>query len=51
MGGINNRGSAVEKTSRLHLIDLAGSEIKKQQKPAEAPAEIPATAPAESKGE
>ena len=29
---INNRGSAVEKTSRLHLIDLAGSERQKKTK-------------------
>ena len=29
---INNRGGAVEKTSRLHLIDLAGSERQKKTK-------------------
>ena len=29
---INSRGSAVEKTSRLHLIDLAGSERQKKTK-------------------
>ena len=29
---INNRGSSIEKMSRLHLIDLAGSERQKKTK-------------------